>query len=732
MFIYRDLLCVIVFMSFFFSQNVRGEKTDSVISTTDSPVSWRIETKNSTYQLAVAEDGIVIPLYYGPNAELYHKLETFVRADEKVGSKIREVPYRGGFVEQTPALEVVFADGTRDCELIYADYDIINSGEHSCLRIKMVDTEYGLVVWSYIRVIADHDILEKWLEIKNDSKDVIRIENAQSGSVWLDANEYELSHYSGDWSREFLVHQTLLTPGIKTLAVRDFKSWAAPWFAVRTKLRQGTAYSVWFGEVAYAGNWRIDFEQNCYGHLQIIGGINFWDSHISLNPGKTFTTPKMIFGSCQEGRDGAAQRLHAYTRQEVLRKEKRHQLRPVLYNSWFATEFNINLQQQLELAKIARDIGVELFVIDDGWFQGRNNDKAGLGDWRPDENKFPQGLQPLIEAVNDLGMDFGIWIEPEMVNADSDLYRAHPEWVLHYSSRTAHEHRNQLMLNLAREDVCKYLLETFTDLFKKNDIKFVKWDMNRQISEPGWSDAPKDKQREVRIRYVENLMQLIDTLQQEFPDILFETCCGGGARINLQILSRMDQGWPSDNTCPVDRVMMQYGYLNAFPANTMVNWVTDVDWHREQPSLDYRFDVSMCGVLGVGADITKWSPEERKMAARKITQYKTIRPIVQGGIAYRLVNPFKEPRAMIEYVLTDRSQAVVFLYNMWDTLYGSNDTAIKKRSIPLKGLDPGAIYMLQGDYEGTFTGESLMNRGLPWFVYGDSNSGIVILKKIGG
>ncbi len=709
----------------------RWAKQTNVITVTERPQGWRIETAASVYQIAVARDGIVIPVYYGPRGQPLQVRKANVNVSSKVGSHIREVPFRGGFIAQTPAIEVIFPDGTRECDLVYSSSEIFETDGFPCLRIDLRDPAYGLVVSSYIRVIPELDILEKWIVLKNMEKEPILIENSQSGSIWLPVEEYDLFHLAGLWGREFMLHRTLLTPGVTTIQTRDFVAHEnPPWFAV-TPSRQSseTQGPVWFGSLHYSGNWRLDFEKSPSGNVQIIGGINFWDTTWELKPQEEFATPKMVCGFSPEGMSGASTRMHNYIGQHVLRKKFRDALRPVLYNSWYATKFNVNEQQQLELARIAKEIGVELFVIDDGWFKGRNDAHAGLGDWTVDKKKFPNGLQPMIKKINDLGLDFGIWVEPEMVNPDSDLYRAHPDWVLHYPKRTRHERRNQLVLNLARKDVCNYLLESLSKLLRENNISFIKWDRNRPLSDVGWPDAPRPMQYEVRIRFINNLYNLIDELQSRFPEVLFESCSGGGGRTDLGILSRMDQVWTSDNTDPADRVMIQYGYSHTFPAKLMVSWVTNADWHKVSPSLKLRFHVCMSGVLGVGTDLTKWSQEERKLATEMIALYKKIRPLVQEGILHRLHSPFESNRAAVEYVSQDGSEAVIFLYNLWETLPGSTPTARASGAVRLRGLDPDANYFLSNDRSGRASGETLMNMGLPWFVQGNFNSAIVMLKK---
>lgn len=718
-------------MQFFFAAEMTCyEAFGGVITASESPRIWRIETNASVYEIGVADDGVVVPLYYGPKGRVSQVRDLPLKVDPFVGSKIREIPYRGGFVEQTPALEVIYADHTRDCELTYQAHEIFLSDGYPCLRIDMIDKYYHLAVSSFIRVIVDKDILEKWISIRNESDKEVVIENAQSGSVWLEADEYELLHFSGQWSNEFMMHKTLLTPGIKTLQVRDFFAWTSPWFAVMPQNRTNEhSGPVWFGQVAYAGNWRLDFDKSSSGNLQIIGGINFWDSTATLEAQEEFKTPKIVFGFSPDGLNGASQRLHNYIRQDIIRKETRSKIRPVLYNSWFATEFDVREDQQLQLARRAGEIGIELFVIDDGWFKGRINDKAGLGDWDVDQKKFPNGLNAFIQKINQMGMAFGIWIEPEMVNRDSDLYRAHPEWVLYYPNRVMHEHRNQLMLNLAREDVCDYLFSRMDKLLSENNIAFIKWDRNRAVSEPGWPDAPADIQREVRLRYIENLYKLIDKLQARHPQVLWETCSGGGGRINLGMLSRMDQAWPSDNTNPTDRIMMQYGYLNAFPANTMVSWVTDTDWHKAAPTLEYRFDAAMAGVLGIGSDITKWSPQDIQTAKEKIALYKKIRDVVQNGTVYRLESPFETQRCALQYVSDDKARSVVFMYNMWDTIKLSTPAMKGSQYLRLKGLDAEAIYSVSNFGDKSVTGQTLMNIGLPWLAYGDAASKVFVLEK---
>jgi len=286
-------------------------------------------------------------------------------------------------------------------------------------------------------------------------------------------------------------------------------------------------------------------------------------------------------------------------------------------------------------------------------------------------------------------------------------------------------------LNLAREDVYQYLLKSLSNLLSKNNIKFIKWDHNRTLSEPGWPDAPVAMQREVRIRYMNNLYRLIDTLRTSFPGVQFEDCSSGGGRVDLGMLSRMDQAWTSDNTDPVDRLFIQYGYLSAFPANTMVSWITQEDWHNLKISLDYKFDVAMSGVLGIGYDIAKWTDDEKKLAAAKIEKYKKIRSLVQLGTLYRLASPFKENKSALEYISDDQSSAIVFCYNMAEYLVGSSSGSRGTKVLKLRGLDPHASYKIPQLNNTVYKGNFLMDLGISWPVKGAYKSMILEVQKAG-
>jgi alpha-galactosidase len=689
---------------------------DSIVDATGKVTGWNVLTNSSVYQLTITDKGEVVPVFYGPKIHA----ERLVAQDRSRGNgpfQLNEIPVRGSFADKIPLVEVVFADGTRDCELVFEKAEVVTIENRKTLCITQKDKYYPLVVVSYIRTLPEYDILEKWIEVKNvGKKDAIQIENLMSSSVLLQPNRYFLTHHGGRWLNEFQLQKTELTTGIKTLQARDFSSFEnTPGFIVSAAAEKEEASSnVWFGQVHYSGNWRIDIESTVNGYLQIAGGINFWDTNWKLNAGQAFTTPKMSVGFTQKGEEEASRLSANYTRNEILRPSMRDKLRPVIYNSWYATGFNVNEEGQLKLAKEAKELGVELFVIDDGWFAGRKDDHAGLGDWFTDPEKFPNGLKPLIQKINDMGLQFGIWVEPEMVNPNSQLYKKHPDWVLHFANRSRTEWRNQLTLNLAREDVYNYLLQSMTDLLKNHNIKFIKWDRNRGLTEPGWPSAPPNLQREVRLRYMNNLYRLIDELEKRFPDVLFESCSSGGGRPDLGMLSRMDQTWASDNTNPLDRLFIQYGYLTTYPANTMVCWTTGYDRSAINLPLEYIFDVAMQGVLGVGDNILQWNEKQKEIAKNKIAEYKSIRRLVQQGNLYRLKSPFKGNKVSLQFVSQQATEAVVLCYNLGKTMDGATEDSQSGKQLLLQGLDPKAIYRLNDKNKTMMSGEYLMQVGIPW------------------
>jgi alpha-galactosidase len=392
----------------------------------------------------------------------------------------------------------------------------------------------------------------------------------------------------------------------------------------------------------------------------------------------------------------------------------------------------VNEAGQIALAERAAKLGVERFVIDDGWFGERNNDKAGLGDWWVNQQKFPHGLKPVIDRVHSLGMDFGIWVEPEMVNPDSELYRQHPDWVMNFPGRARVEARNQLVLNLAREDVKNYVFTTLDRLVTENDIAFLKWDYNRNWSDPGWPEAPLADQKKIWVKYVLNLYDIIDQLRAKHPNLEIESCSGGGGRVDLGILRRTEEVWPSDNTDALDRLSIQYGFTHAYTPEVMMAWVTDSPNgydHRAIP-LKFRFLVAMNGSLGIGGNLNRWTDQDNELATKLTAYYKQIRKTVQQGELYRLFFSREDNRVANEYVSQDGQEIVLFAF------LGAQHLGLDYPVIHLRGLDERAVYrLLPLDQDHlitkaeTLSGAYLMHHGVSLELQGDYDSTAIVFKK---
>jgi alpha-galactosidase len=376
----------------------------------------------------------------------------------------------------------------------------------------------------------------------------------------------------------------------------------------------------------------------------------------------------------------------------------------------------------MELAEKAAELGAEVFVVDDGWFDGRDHDNAGLGDWIADSKKFPNGLHPLITRVNALGMRFGLWVEPEMVNPDSKLYRAHPDWVYHFRQRSRTQWRNQLVLNLARDDVRDWMLATLDGLLSEHNIEFIKWDMNRHVSEPGWPDQAGENPERIWLDHVNHLYEIIDELRHRHPQVAFESCAGGGGRVDLGILARVDQVWPSDNTDAFDRLFIQEGFSYAYAPRFMMCWVTDCPNFLTQRMvpLSYRFHVAMSGSLSIGGDLSRWTPQELEEAQSFIVTYKQIRSTVQNGLLYRLRSPRKGHVTASQYLARDGSEIVVFVWG--------NSPQFGETRVPLvlHGLTRDSHYT-DTVSRVMYSGAYLMYHGLPVNLVGDFDSHMIHL-----
>jgi alpha-galactosidase len=658
-----------------------------------TPDGWVLETNTTGYAIGFNKAGLLTHRYWGSRLRDAYDYpppaNPAIWAGFNNPGQLTREEFPGyedmKFIE--PCIKVLFADGVRDTVLRYDQAEI--HGEQ--LNIQLRDTAYPLIVTLHYRVHAPYDMIERWVTLENLGETPITIERLWSAQWHLPAGDtYRLNHLTGRHVDEFHLRREPLTQGTKVLESRRITTshHHSPWFAIDRGHADETQGEVWFGTLIWSGNWKIAAEVTDFASTRVSIGLNDWDFAWRLAAGQRFQSPASIAGYSTSGFGAASRKLHDYARDQLVPHPDMTHL--VLYNSWEATEFDVDQPSQAQLAELAAEMGIELFVVDDGWFHGRNHDHAGLGDWWPDQHKFPNGLTPLIQHIHGLGMKFGLWIEPEMVNPDSELYRSHPDWVIHFPTRQRNQGRNQLILNIARQDVQDYLLTKLDTLLRDNDIAFIKWDMNRNVSEPGWPEAPGD-QRELWVRYVEGLYHIWGTLRERHPHVIWQSCSGGGGRVDFGMLRLADQCWTSDNTEPTARLNIQEGYSQLFPASTMEAWVTDMG--PAYLPLEFRFHVSMCGVLGVGGHLVRWGAERRAEAARWIAYYKQIREILHQGDCYRLRSSQEHPYSAVQYLSKDRKTGVVFLFRTHLPLYTQLPT------IYLQGLDAQATYTIEGQTE---------------------------------
>jgi alpha-galactosidase len=599
----------------------------------------------------------------------------------------------GLFVE--PALKVTFADGNRDLVLHYQGYSEAPNG----FDVELKDILRPIAVTLHYAIDPQSGILARSATIVNQGAEPVTVEQAAAAAWALPPAHYTLNYLTGRWAGEWTLNQETVRPGERVIESRRGSTGhqANPWFAIQAGEPDEDHGEVWFGALAWSGSWRISVEQDQLDAVRVTGGFNPFDFGYVLHPGQSLETPVFYGGYAANGLGGASRLLHRYELEHILPRTAATagqilpKPRPVIYNSWEATEFKVNEAGQMALAEKAAALGIDRFVMDDGWFGQRKDDHAGLGDWYVNPEKFPHGLKPLIDKVHSLGMDFGLWVEPEMVNPDSDLYRKHPDWVLHFPERAESQQRNQLVLNLARPDVRAYVFGFLDKLLNENNIAFLKWDYNRNWTEPGWMQLAPAEQKKVYVEFTHNLYGILAELRRRHPKVEIESCSGGGGRVDLGILRYTDEVWPSDNTDPFDRLTQQDGFSYAYTPQIMMAWVTDSPhWlNHRTTSLTYRMLSSMQGSLGIGANIANWTPEEAATAKRLIAAYHQVQPTIAQGDLYRLISPRGGSEfSATQTVRSDKSQSVVFAF-----IHSTQEGRLFP-TLRLKGLDPAAQYAL--------------------------------------
>ena len=645
-----------------------------------------ISTEKSALRLLAAKDGRIYQLGYGsPKTSAPSLSRTPAREDEL------HPPAGNGYLLE-PALQVVHADGNTSTELAYVSHEVAADSRDANInltRIKLRDPAYPLFVTLCFRAHRSENIIEQWMEISHEESSPIVLARFASAAPVLKADTYWLTQFQGNYMREAELIEERLTPGVKILdskiGVRAHQM-RNPSFLLSL---DGPAHEdtgeVIGGTLAWSGNFQFAFDLDWNNRLRALCGINPFASEYRLPKGKTFVTPAMLLTWSDEGKGQVSRNFHRWAKRYGIREGAKP--RPVLLNNWEATGMTFDEAKIVSLFDGAKELNVDLFLLDDGWFGNkhpRNNDRAGLGDWQVDAKKLPQGLSYLAREAAGRGTGFGIWIEPEMVNPASELFEQHPDWVIRQPKRELTFGRNQLILDLTRPEVKAHVLKVIDDTLAPNPgITYVKWDCNRYVTQPGSTYLPPAEQSHLLIDYQWALYDTMKHMADRYPNVMAMVCAGGSGRVDYGALKHFHSFWPSDNTDPLQRVFIQWGFGHIFPASTISAHVTDMG---DKP-LKFAIDVALSGAFGIDRDVARWTPDERKTVAAAVKLYKErLRELVSQGDLYRLQSPYEKPQAALSYVSADRAHAVVFIYRLGETTFPS----VKPR-----GLDPAKRYRVR-------------------------------------
>ncbi|XHR28589.1 MAG: alpha-galactosidase [Chthoniobacteraceae bacterium] len=700
---------------------------------------FHLRSQATSYVLAVAASGELVHAYWGAalrEPEVLHRLNPHDVAFSprllqdrdglifSLDTAPREYPDYGRGDYRAPAFQVQAADGSTLSTFRYVSHSIRPGkpaleglpatyveadAEADTLEILLRDALTGVEATLSYTVFNELDAITRSARFSNTGSQPVRLLRALSASVDLPEAGFELLQLSGAWARERHVARTPLRPGTQSLESRRGASshQQNPFIALLDPSTTEDTGRVYGLNLVYSGNFLAQAEVDQLDTTRVSIGINPFDFSWLLEPGESFQTPEAVLVFSSEGLNGLSQRYHRLYRTRLCRGPWRDKVRPILINNWEATYFEFNAEKIEAIASTAGDLGIELFVLDDGWFGHRDDDCTSLGDWTTDLKKLPAGLPDLVERINARGLRFGLWFEPEMISPDSDLYRAHPDWCLHVGGRDRTEGRQQLVLDFSRPEVCDAIIEKISAVLASAPITYVKWDMNRHMSEIGSASLPPARQRETAHRYMLGLYRVMGEITGRFPEVLFESCSGGGGRFDPGILFYMPQTWTSDDSDAVERLKIQYGTSLVYPVSAQGAHVSACPNHQvgRVTSLAMRGHVAMSGNFGYELDLNQLTPQERETVRAQVALYKDLRGIIQTGTFYRLRSPFEGGDAAWMTVSEDGSRAVVFYFQV---LAKPNPGTTILR---LKGLDPTRRYRVS-ELGRSLGGDVLMNAGL--------------------
>lgn len=710
--------------------------------------SFYLGAGKASYVLHVDEDGRLLNQHWGarvPDGALspdFSHYPTLASFDPRTNALPWELPTRGSGWYGEPAVAATNAKGDDMVQLTYVSHAIYmgknrlpglpatfarREGDAETLEIELMDRLTGLRVTAVYGVFERTGAITRSLRLKNESGEDMQINGVLSASAPVHGSGYDVIHLKGAWARErHVMRQTQGEGEYRIFSQRGASGHEAnPFLALCEKSATEFSGEVWAVSLVYSGSFEALSYVNNTENSRLSIGLNPDVFTWKLEPGETFVSPEAAMVYSPDGLNGMSHAFHRLYSENLMRSKWFERDRPILINNWEATYFNFNEEKILQIARRAKELGVEMLVLDDGWFGKRNTDNCSLGDWVVNPEKLPGGLNGLSDKLHDLGLKFGLWFEPEMISPDSDLYRAHPDWCLHVDGRARVEMRNQLILDLSRKEVQDYIIESVSAVLESARIEYVKWDMNRNMTEPFSGAQTPERQKETQHRYMLGLYRVLEEITARFPEILFESCSGGGGRFDPGMLYYMPQTWTSDDSDAVERMFIQYGTSFVYPPCAMGAHVSAVPNHQtgRTTAMQTRGDVALGGNFGFELDLSQLSDADAETVCRLIEREKQVRTLVRTGEFTRLLSPFDHPYAAWQFRARDNSEALICAYRLMTR------PATPHLLLRASGLDESAVYM--DDDGNTCSGAALTRYGLWLHLPGDFTSKVIHLRRIG-
>ena len=726
------------------------------ISYAEDIVLFKLDAKNTSYVFGATDDGYLIHAYYGKKIE-DEDLTYLLRLTENPWTLKTNARDKGTFMDahafeypchgtgdyREPCLMVMDDEGMTTTDLRYVSHKVYkgkpalegmpatfaNENEAETLEITCIDKHTGLEAVLVYTAFNDLDVITRSVRLKNNGTAPLNVKRVLSACVDFDNDGYDFITLNGSWARERVMERCRLHHGKQGVdSVKGESSHQNNPFVALVSHNadedNGEAYGFNF---VYSGNFFTQAEVTQHNYTRLVMGINHFDFNWLLEAGEEFIAPEVVMVYSSEGIGAMSRTFHDLYREHLIRGEYKDKRRPILINNWEATYFNFDTEKLIDIAKEASKLGIEMLVMDDGWFGHRDADNSSLGDWFVYEKKIKGGLKYLVDEVNKLGMKFGIWFEPEMISPDSELYKAHPEWAIQVQGRELSMSREQYVLDYSNKEVRDHIYGMMRKVLDSANIEYIKWDMNRQLTEVGSTTLPKNRQRELWHRYVLGVYDVMNRLTTDYPHILLENCSGGGARFDPAMLYYSPQIWCSDDTDAIERLKIQHGTSICYPASAMGAHVSDCPNHTVGRSTPFatRGNIAMVGTFGYELDVTRIPQEDRDAIPGQIAQFNKYNPIIRTGDQYRIGNVFEDNMwDAWMFVAKDKSEAV---FTFVQVLGRPN---YRNRRIKLKGLDPKAMYRNEENGE-IHSGSALMNAGIFMEIHGDFSSKVIHFVKIG-